>query len=120
VDRLERLRGALDLAQRVPARVEQAGALGFLRRELARDVEGVTTVVWHSVVWQYLDEGERREVDALLDGLTRRDNVAHVAMEPVQVGGGYRFQVHMTRGGRREHVADCEGHGPPVRWLTPS
>lgn len=115
--RLERLRGALAVAAEVPAVVEQAGALEFLTRELAVVPDDVTTVVWHSVVWQYVDPAERREVDALLSGVSKRSRLLRVGLEPEQVGGGdYTFRVHAESRGRRVHLADCLGHGAPVTW----
>jgi hypothetical protein len=121
--RLERLRGAFKVAERIPAVVEKAGALEFLTRELASLPPGTTTVVWHSVVWQYVDPDERRAIDALLErvgaGASPDAGLARVSMEPEGVGGGdYRFRVHLQRWptGERVHVADSMGHGPPVVW----
>ena len=123
LSRLERLRGALQVAGRVPAQVEALGALDFLSRELADLPEGVTTVVWHSVVWQYVDPAERRAVDALLARVGAAASslapLARVSLEPERVGGGdFTFRVHVQRWptGERAHVADALGHGPPVRW----
>ena len=122
-ERLERLRGALQVADRLPATVEKAGALEFLTRELAELPDGVTTVVWHSVVWQYVDPAGRRAVDALLQRAGRRATrdtpLARVSLEPERVGeGSFIFRVHLQRWptGERLHVADALGHGPPVRW----
>jgi hypothetical protein len=115
--RFERLRAALQVAERVPAQVEPAGALEFLTRELADLEPGVTTVVWHSVVWQYVDPAERHAVDALLARVGDA-RLARVSLEPQRVGGHVTFQVHLQRWpGERVHVADALGHGPPVRWL---
>ncbi|MCW2673910.1 MAG: hypothetical protein JWP14_2499 [Frankiales bacterium] len=116
VARLQRLRGALDVASRVPAPVERAGALEFLTRELARPRDEVTTVVWHSVVWQYVDPAERTAVDQLLQDA--RQPLVRISLEPEAVDGGYLFRVHATcyPSGRRVHLADALGHGPPVRW----
>lgn len=116
VARLERLRGALDIAARVPAPVERAGALDFLTRELADVPDGATTVLWHSVVWQYVDPAERTAVEELLATCGQR--LVRVSLEPVAVGGTYEFQVHAVSypSGRRVHLADALGHGPPVRW----
>lgn len=123
VPRLERLRAALQVAERVPAEVEQVGALDFLTRELAALPGGMTTVVWHSLVWQYVDPAERRAVDALLERVgaraTEEAPLARVTLEPEKIGGGdVTFRVHLQRwpGGERVHVADALGHGPPVRW----
>src|SRR5207249_9826000 len=49
-DRIERLRGALEVARRVPATVERADALEWLRIHLASPRPGTATVVFHSVV----------------------------------------------------------------------
>ena len=119
VARHARLRGALDVAQRVPVQVERAGAHEFLSRELAGP-QGVTTVVGHSVVWQYVDPAERAAVDALLDeaGAEAGPRLVRASMEPERDGDVDLFRVRVQRwpGGERRAVADCHGHGPPVRW----
>lgn len=113
VERLDRLRAALEVARAVPVTVERAGALEFLEREL-RPNPGVTTLVWHSVVWQYIDPAEREAVDGLLEGA----EVVRASMEPERDGDDFVFRVRVQQlpGGERVHVADCHGHGPPVRW----
>ena len=82
--RFERLRTALDIAARVPATVLRTGAAALLR-----DVQphpGQVTVLWHSVMWQYLDDHERREVlrerDRLAQSATSDEPFAHVSFEP--------------------------------------
>jgi hypothetical protein len=124
LDRLGRLRAAMSVAERIPAVVERAGALEFLSRELAELPDGMTTVVWHSLVWQYVDPAERTAVDELLSragaSATCTARLARVSLEPTRIGGGpWTFQVHVQLwpGGRRAHVADALGHGPPVTWL---
>ncbi len=122
VPRLERLRGALALAERIPATVEPLGALEFLTRELAELPEGVTTLVWHSVVWQYVDPAERRAVDALLERAgaraTESNPLVRLSLEPEKVGGVVTFRVLARRwpGDGAIHLADALGHGPPVLW----
>ncbi len=81
------------------------------------------TVVWHSIVRQYLSPAERDAVDAVLDeaGARATDNalLVRVAFEPEKVGeGDYSFRVRTTTwpSGHEQLVADCEGHGPPIRW----
>lgn len=126
VARLERLRGALDVAAQVPVVVEQAGALDFLTRQLADLPAGRSTVVWHSVVWQYVDPAEREAVDALLDRIGRQatDNapLLRISLEPEKRPGGkdFVFRLHVQRwpGGERVLVADALGHGPPVVWAA--
>jgi hypothetical protein len=76
--------------------------------------------VWHSVVWQYVDPAERDATDRLLREVGARATapLVRVSMEPEQVGTSWEFRVHATTwpSGRRVHLADALGHGPPVRW----
>lgn len=122
VERLERLRSAIRIARRVPAVVERAGALDFLTRELAELPEDRTTVVWHSVIWQYVAPSERAAVNDVIFAAGARatdsSRLARVSLEPHRVGEEYAFHVHVQTwpGGERQHVADASGHGPPVRW----
>lgn len=121
--RLERLRGALQVAARLPVQVENSSAATFLARELAETRPGVATVVWHSVVRQYLAPGERDRVDEVLEAAgARADDRAslhRLTMEPERFGqGSFDFHLELTSwpGGGARILADCQGHGPPVRW----
>jgi hypothetical protein len=122
VDRLERLRGAFALAERVPATVEQLPASAFLERELAEPVPGVLTVVWHSLVWQYLSRTERAAVERLLERAGARATpeapLVRLALEPERLDASFHFTVTATTwpGGERRRLATAEGHGPPVVW----
>jgi hypothetical protein len=123
--RLERLRGALELARDVPATVVAAGAADFLDGIELR--EGTTTVVWHSVMWQYLDTAERARVTARLDQLgtqaSDRAGFAHVAFEPrrrSQQAAHECLVVLQSWPGGAEHVLGwAEPHGLPTTWEIP-
>lgn len=120
--RFERLRAAFDVAARRPVDVERAGAASWLAPQLAEPQEGAVTVVWHSVVWQYLDPAERDAVQRLLsdagDRSTRAAPLVHAGLEPERVGDTttYRVQARLWPGRARVHLADGHGHGPPLRW----
>ncbi len=121
--RFARLRGALALAQQTRVPVEALPASSFLERELAHVRPGVRTVVWHSVVRQYLTPQERADVDRLLDDAGERATpdapLVRLSLEPERVGDAlFRFQVVAQQwpGGASRVLADAEGHGPPVVW----
>jgi hypothetical protein len=59
-DRLAALRGAFEVATRVPVHVERAGAADWLVPELVQRAQGHATVVFHSIVWQYLTPQDQR------------------------------------------------------------
>jgi hypothetical protein len=123
VERFERLRGALEVAQRHPLAVEALSAGAFLSRELATPMPGVATVVWHSIVRQYLGDEERAAVDRVLDDAGRRATpdapLLRLSLEPEKLAHStFRFLVELTGwpGGETRVLAECLGHGPPVVW----
>ena len=118
VVRFERLRGALLVAAASPVPVEPSPASAFLERELASPHGDVVTVVWHSVVRQYLGRVERERVAALIAAAgaraTTRAPLVHLALEPERLADTtIEFQVRLTTwpGGEQRVLADCEGHG---------
>ena len=119
LERFERLRSALHVAASHPAPVRRQGAADFLEQEL-EPRSGMTTVVWHSFVRQYLAPEERQRVDRLLQEAgaraTSRAPLAHLCLEPSS--GRPRYQVVLTSwpDGRRRVLAECDPHGPPVVW----
>ena len=122
VGRFERLRGALQVASAAPEPVRRQGAADFLEQQLG-PVRDVVTVVWHSLVRQYLSPEARRRVDALLSDAGQRATahapLGHLHLEPVP---GHAdppsFQVVLTSwpGGQRRVLAECGAHGPPIVW----
>jgi hypothetical protein len=123
--RLERLRGALELAREVPATVVAAGAADFLDGIDLRG--GTTTVVWHSVMWQYLGNAERARVDARLEELgdqaSDRAGFAHLALEPRRrsPGAAHEMLVALTTwpGGVEQVLGRAPPHGLPTTWEIP-
>jgi hypothetical protein len=122
-ERRARLDAALEVAARVPAPVERADACGWLEARLAPE-PGAATVVFHSIVLQYLG----REGAARLAGLVRTAGasasdaapLAWLRLEPVRAAAGeIGFRVLLTRwpGGAERTLAACSPHGPPVSWL---
>jgi hypothetical protein len=120
--RHERLRGALEVAQRVPAEVRRQAA-----RDFVDDVElqdGATTVLWHSVMWQYLDHAEQDAVTARVEELgaaaTSERPFVHLRLEPMRrtPESEHDFLVAMQvwPGGELRILGDSAGHGVPTTW----
>ena len=119
VERLDRLRGALKTAARVPASVDRADAASWLGSRL-RPVRGSATVVFHSVVWQYLGHEGRERVRAVIEAsggaATHEAPVAWLRLKP----GGNEAKVRMTLWppGDERLLARSGFHGRDVRWLA--
>jgi cytidylate kinase len=118
--RVRLLRGALDIAREVPVTVDEAGAGDWLAKQLAGPVDGVATVVFHSIVWQYIPHEERDRIRATLaeagERATARAPLAWLRMEP----GGEQTELRLTTwpGGDERLLAAAGFHGSPLRWLA--
>ena len=84
--RLDRTRAALDIAADFPVDIARANIEDWLPEQLAAPVPGVATVVFHSVVWQYLSVPTRASVLATLaDAGSHADGdspLAYLRLEP--------------------------------------
>lgn len=120
--RLRALEGALAIARELPVELERSGAADWLERRLAESAPGVATVVFHSVVMQYVAVPERERIERVLDEAGKRASVhaplARLAMEP----GGEHAEVRLTLwpGGQERLVASAGYHGRPVRFVGTS
>jgi hypothetical protein len=119
--RLARLRGALDIATRVPAELRAESATETLgRTELA---SGTWTVLWHSIFRQYLDLAQRAEladeVARLGAAATMDSRFAYLYLEQSRAGG---CKVVLTTwpGGVRQELGTGSAHGIPVHWDRPA
>ncbi len=115
LDRVERLRAALDVAARVPVPVEQADAVDWVRARLAEPAGDAVPVVYHSIVMQYLTPSARESFAAAV----REAEVsprAWLRFEPEDD----RFVVRLTTwpGGEERVLAVANPHGYDVSWLT--
>ena len=106
----------------MPATVERAGAAEFLDRLELR--EGTTTVVWHSVMWQYLPTAEqdavRRRVDVLGAAAGDPAGFAHASFEPRRRAPGHPHEFLVTvrtwPGGAQRVLGSASPHGIPTTW----
>jgi hypothetical protein len=85
VERFTRLVQALDIAASAgpgAATVDRAPADGWLVDQLSRCDDGALTVIWHSVMWQYLDDTTADRVLAAIDAARARLRLVHLRFEP--------------------------------------
>jgi hypothetical protein len=120
-ERLATLSGALDVAARVPAPVERARAADWLGRKLGERMTEAATVVFHSIVWQYLsDEEQRRVRDTIEDAARRASSTAPLAwlrLEPSADKTYAELRLLCWPGDADRLLATAGFHGRPVRWL---
>jgi hypothetical protein len=119
-ERLERLRGALAIAEQLPADLRAEPAAATLART---DLEpGTWTVLWHSIFRQYLSQAEREEladgIAALAVTATRSARFAYLYFEQSRAGG-CRVTLTTWPGGQRRLLGSAPAHGVPVHWQRP-
>ncbi len=104
-----------------PPVVDRASAPEWLVAQLAEGRPGCTTVVAHSIMFQYLSDDGRRAMLAAIDeagqAATEDAPFAWLRLEP----GGDQAELRLTTwpGGTTHLLGRSSYHGPPVVWLAP-
>jgi hypothetical protein len=116
----------------VPAQVDRADAPDWLAARLAEPVPGVATVVYHSIVLQYLGRERRQRLVEILTEAGKRASarapLAWLGMEPgreqreawarfAPAAGGTEVRLTAWPGGHERLLARASPHGRPVGWL---
>lgn len=118
-ERIARMRAALEVADEVPATLDREPAAAWARSALTRPVPGQVTVLYHSIMTQYLTEEERAALyESIRDAGARATADAPLAwlrMEPADD----RANVDLTvwPGGEDRRLARAGYHGSPVELL---
>jgi hypothetical protein len=122
-----RLAGAITLARGRPVVVERADAASYV--EGLRTEPGTLTVLWHSVMWQYVPPDQQERVTARLAELGRSATpdapLAHVFAEPTRRTQGAQHEFWVTAQtwpgtgqdtGESSFLGRMAAHGLPVTW----
>ena len=127
--RLERLNAAMELARETGVKVQKADAAAWVRERLTGELPEGTTVVYHSVFFQYPPIEVREAIAAGIEeaGMRTRDEhrLAWVRFEPESVLGRdrastrYVLNVVTWKNGQRDEVtlADVDPHGRTMNWV---
>jgi hypothetical protein len=118
VDRLERVRRAIEIARTDPPRLMEGDYVEVLPGLLAeRDLDALT-VVFHSASLMYLREEDRALVESALDQEGGRGSLAWVSYEYVASEVlGFALEVQ-TWPGERRRLARLHGHGNTLEWVA--
>jgi hypothetical protein len=119
-ERVERLTAALALTSADDLRVERADAAEWLDKQLAARRPGVATVVYHSVVWQYLGEATQQRARAAIEQAGARATVdaplAWLTFEFNPEARAHELTLTQWPGGTRRRLATAHPHGADVDW----
>lgn len=122
VERIARMTAALEVANEEPVPIDREPAATWAQRMLAEPAPGQTTVIYHSIVSQYLSDEERT---ALFEGIreageraTPEAPLAWLRMEPVDDRAA--LDLTFWPGEKERHLARVGYHGTPVELLRDS
>ncbi len=120
-ERLVLLENAMTVAQDLPVAVETADAAVWLEARLKEPAPGVATVVYHSVVWQYLAlETQARATAAITAAgaaATPDAPVAWLRFELLADGQAPELYLDLWPDGETRRLARAHPHGAMVQWL---
>lgn len=115
-ERIARMEAALDVAEEEPVTLDRETASTWAARMLAKPAPGRATVIYHSIVSQYLSDEERA---ALFDGIratgeraTADAPLAWLRMEPADDRAN--LELTLWPGGEDRLLARVGYHGSPV------
>lgn len=118
VERLDRLRGACQLAAQVPAQMRAELASETIARITLEP--GTWTVLWHSIMRQYLSPEQQDAIDRGIDALgqqaTSSARFAHVSLELVKGTTATPVELVTWPGPIRRRLGTAPPHGIPVTW----
>ena len=122
--RMARIDTAIDLARRMPPEIERMDAGDWARQELAKPQgEGVTRVIAHSIMWQYLPDATQRRIEDTLqaagEAATHDRPLAHLSLETNRETFAHELKVrYWPEGAEAVHLANAHPHGAWVEWLA--
>ncbi|MGQ0467064.1 MAG: DUF2332 domain-containing protein [Sporichthyaceae bacterium] len=122
IGRLARLRAAIDLALAHPVYIRRQRAASTLGQ--LQPAQGSVTVVWHSLFWQYVSEGERTAVNAgfaaLGDKATAQAPLARLSLEPrgrnAREGVEFVLRLQTWPGAGVELLGIAHPHSAVITW----
>jgi hypothetical protein len=121
--RFERMAAAIAEAAKSPPDLVKMNAAEFVETELAKpQAEGVTRVLMHSIVWQYVPEDQKARIAAAMEAAgaraTNERPLVWVSLEANRVLHIHEMTVRFWPG-RAEPVtaARAHPHGASLEWL---
>ena len=122
-ERMARLDAATAMANKMPPELARADALAFVQERLAAEQgEGVTRVLFHTIMWQYLPEATRDAITAAMEeaGATATSDkpLAWIAVETNRETFRHECRVRYWPGGEEAVLlGEAHAHGAWVEWL---
>ena len=120
LERLSRMRAAVTIARATPFMLDTADAADWIAHKLARRADGAATVVFHSIMWQYMTAATKARIaKAIAAAGARADGdapLAWLAMEPKDIRSFPEVMLTLWPGGERHVLGTAHFHGAWMKW----
>ncbi len=124
-ERLERLKGALEIARAYPPQVEKAAASDWLARVLTSPQRGRHALIMHTIMWQYMPDEEQqscqRIIEAHGDKASKEAPVSWLRFEADGKSPGGLLTLTSWSGeahdGLARDLARADYHGKWIDWI---
>jgi hypothetical protein len=121
-ERLSRLESAIDLARAYGPRVERADAGDWVRTRFRESAAGSATVLYHSIMWQYMPPETQASIRASLEEAGGRATsaapLAWLRFEPIDSVSKPELRMTVWPGAREVRLAVAHPHGSSVQWSS--
>lgn len=123
VIRMSRIDAAVELVRRSPPDLVRQDAGSFVSEALAQpQEEGITRVLFHSIVWQYLPDTQQQEIREAMKKAgalaSCKRPLAWLSLETNRATFRHELHVRYWPGGEEPTVLGCaHPHGAWVEWL---
>ncbi len=119
-ERFSLLAAAIEVGARYPVRIDRADGADWLPARLGESQPGSATVVFHSIVWQYLSGATRARVKSSIEeagGAAKPGTpLAWLRLEPNEAMSWTELRLTTWPGGQERLLATAGFHMGPVRW----
>jgi hypothetical protein len=121
-ERLSRLESAIDLARAHGPKVDRADAADWVRAKLREPAVGSATVLYHSIMWQYMPSETQASIRASLEDAGGRATsaapLAWLRFEFSHPESLPELRMTLWPGGREVRLAVAHPHGSSVSWSS--
>jgi hypothetical protein len=119
-ERLSRLDGAIATARAHGKAVERADAADWVRARLLEPATASATVLYHSIMWQYMPAATRADITASLEQAgseaTPAAPLAWLRFEPQPPDFKPELRLTLWPGGQEVRLATAHPHGSTIVW----
>jgi hypothetical protein len=121
LERLARLRAAIEIAREDPPALVRARAGDWLADELAAPAPGAATLLFQSVMWWYVPRDEQARIIAIVEAAGARARtdapLGWLRMEPASLEV-CELRLRSWPGGADVLLGRCHPHGEWVEWAA--